>query len=291
MKTLVIRLNGGMGNQMFQYAFAKFLANQSDALLKIDKSLFDLAYVPETYRLNEFRIQPQFTSMWQNRIHRLLLSSKIPLTLREKICHLQGIEVVSGIPENNWAQPTRLLLGYFQYPEFFASSLEELRRDFELPIVEPRAAAYLKKIEASVSVAVHIRRGDYAQIPLFRNTLGVLSAEYYHSAISLMRDMAPNARFFFFTNDPDWVVGALRDEVHAGELITLGSGSKDTTEMALMRECNHFIVGNSTFSWWPAFLSERPAKIVIAPSPWFRGQVSGETLLMPECIRCAAEWE
>ena len=236
MKTLVMRLNGGMGNQMFQFAFAKFLANQSDAVLKIDKSLFDLAYVPETYRLNEFTIQPQFTSKWQNGIHKLLLSSKIPVALREKGSHLIGIEVVSGIPEKNWVQPTRLLFGYFQYPEFFSSSLEELRRDFELPIVEARAAAYLKKIQTSVSVAVHVRRGDYAQVPFFRNTLGVLSAEYYHSAISSMRDKVPNARFFFFTNDPDWVVGALRDEVQAGELVTLGSGSKDTTEMALMRD-------------------------------------------------------
>lgn len=292
MKTVVMRLNGGMGNQMFQYAFAKALAERYDATLELDTSVFDLPYVREAYRLDEFGIRPRFSSTWRNQFHRLLLSPRFPRPLRRLIVRLAGIKIVDRVKSVDGSQRTTLLVGYFQHPVFFANAIHALRKDFELPIAGAPAEACLDRIISEVSVAVHVRRGDYVEVPLFRDTLGVLSAEYYRKAIAEMRHRVPGARFFFFTNDPDWVERALLATMTDGELVRIGSGCNDTTELALMRACTHFIVGNSTFSWWPAYLSEAHEKTVIAPSPWFRcGDVADEDLVLPSWITCGSIWE
>jgi hypothetical protein len=185
-----------------------------------------------------------------------------------------------------------LLVGYFQYPQCFAEAVPALQHEFLLPAVGERAQAYLDEIRRHISVAVHVRRGDYAAVPQFRENLGVLSADYYRAAISMMRARTGSARFFFFTDDPDWVRRSLLPDIENSELVTLGAEAKDTTEMALMRACNHFIVANSTFSWWPAILGDAMDKIVIAPDPWFRGgEITGAELLLPDWVKCSAAWE
>lgn len=292
MKTVVMRLNGGMGNQMFQYAFAKALAKRAGATLLLDRSMFDLPYTPETYRLDAFDLAPRFTGRARNLLHRLLLSPKIPGGLRSALARLARTEIVDGHVQIAGNRSNVLLVGYYQYPQCFTDALPVLRHDFRLPIGGARARACLDRIRQGVSVAVHVRRGDYADVPLFRENLGVLSADYYRAAIAEARNRLGPARFFFFTNDPDWVSRSLLPGMADGELVSLGADGKDTTEMALMRACSHFIVANSTFSWWPALLGDAEDKTVIAPDPWFRGsEVTGEELLLPEWVKCRAIWD
>ena len=123
MKTVVMRLNGGMGNQMFQYAFAKALADRCGAALELDTSVFNLRHVPEAYRLDEFGMRPRFSSSWRNWVHRLLLSPKLPASLRRVIARLAGIEIVENVTSVDGTRPTVLLVGYFQHPAFFADAL------------------------------------------------------------------------------------------------------------------------------------------------------------------------
>jgi len=292
MTKVIMRLNGGLGNQMFQYAFAKSLAAQNGASLLLDASMFDLSYTPEKYRLDEFDLRAQFTANWRNQLHRLLLSPKLPETLRRLVTRLLRVEIVRDPERPSTSRATTLLVGYFQHPDAFMPMLDTLRQDFRFSIPGGLAQTYHDQIIACESVAVHIRRGDYVNVAQFRENLGVLSAAYYKTAIAQVSDRVNAPRFFVFTNDPDWVTEHILSDTTNAELVELGPNGRDITEMALMSACRHFIVGNSTFSWWPAVLAPNPEKVVIAPWPWFRASgVNAEQLNLPCWQKNIALWE
>lgn len=280
MKDVVIRLNGGLGNQMFQYAFAKATAREHGARLLVDRSLFDLPYIPERYRLDAFDLGPTFTGPLENLLTRMLLSPKLPKAVRDAALTILSTDIVDedelsalgatpGTGMGRAGFRRTFFVGYFQRFAAFAHMVDELRRDFHLPLPCAHMRQTLQAIEATESVAVHVRRGDYAKIPLFRDTLGVLSARYYAGALALMRERVANPKFFVFTDDPDWVRRELISESGDVGVVEPNPETTDLTDMALMRACAHFIVANSTFSWWPAFLAERSGKTVVAPKPWF----------------------
>jgi hypothetical protein len=146
---------------------------------------------------------------------------------------------------------------------------DELRNDFQRKLADGPIRETLQDIQRTQSVAVHVRRGDYANVPLFRGMLGVLSRRYYVRAFEMMRQRLQSPKFFVFTDDPDWA----RREIAIGHrdvtVVDTSGARTDLDDMTLMRACAHFIVANFTFSWWPAFLSQRPDKIVIAPNASF----------------------
>lgn len=281
-----------MGNQMFQYAYASALATQHSAQLWIDRSQFDLPHTPESYRLDEFPIDLAFTGQSRSLLHRALLSPKLPGPLKAALSFASNTKVVGedGIAE--LGNGSVLLFGYFQQPAFFAAHASALRDAFAFPLKGQKAREVRKRMEQSSSVAVHVRRGDYVTVAQFRDQLGVLSLDYYHAAMARIEAQVPAPRFFFFSNDLSWVEENLLPLTKSGELVALGDEASDTTEMALMSACDHFIVANSTFSWWPAFLSGVKDKIVLCPSPWFRGAPEvGTGLIMPDWQTLEPIWE
>lgn len=263
---------------MFQYAFGKAAAQKLGARLLIDKSMFDLPYIPEKYRLNAFDLELEFTSRGRNFVTRVLLSPKVPpgarrlmrKVLTTDVLHeAQAAAELGRMSTQPLSRRRMVLVGYFQTPSAFEHLADDLRRDFFIPVKSQGAKDTLDDIEASEAVALHVRRGDYVNVAEFREKLGVLDVGYYVPAMAFIRERVAKPKFFVFTNDPGWAekkLSAISDDV---VVVGPGKSGSDLEDMALMRACTHFIVSNSTFSWWPAFLANRPGKIVVSPNPWF----------------------
>lgn len=147
---------------------------------------------------------------------------------------------------------------------------------YSLPLSENSQILYedMKKYD---SIALHIRHGDYENFPQF----GLCTKEYYQNAIDLLGNEMDNPKFYIFTEDHDWAVENLEFNFPY-EIIRFSEKNNTTGRgyaelLKLMSLCNHFIIANSTFSWWGAFLSENKYKIIISPNPWFQDRTILET--------------
>jgi len=159
------------------------------------------------------------------------------------------------------------LEGFWQSEKYFADAVPTLRR--ELDFADPQRMAVaranvnaLRQLVRAPLVAVHVRRGDYA----LQRTQGLfhnLSANWF--ALAMSRFPA-HVEFLVFSDDPAWCKAHLpQSRVH------YSTGTDDLTDLAQMRACDGYIISNSTFSWWGAWLSDTPDPVVIAPdaSHWF----------------------
>ena len=271
---VTVGLNGGLGNQMFQYAAALGLATQQGRDIKIDLSFFahrkdrpyqlKLLKVPEDYPCKAppflARVAPMLVTRTICKIKRQMMQ------LRNFYCephfhfdpaffNLSGADV--------------RLTGYFQNPRYFvgAESLLRERFQFKSPFT-PTAADWVAKIAQSpCAVSVHLRRGDYCDSQ--NSTIHhLLDRGYYDRAMTLMQDLVGDkAEFFFFSDDPDFVTNTFADlsRVH----IVRSDPAAPWEDLFLMAKCRHNIIANSSYSWWGAWLNAAQDKRVIAPAQWF----------------------
>ncbi len=152
--------------------------------------------------------------------------------------------------------------GYLQSEKYFISNIDRLKRELtlkdELTGINARFSSIMK---FQNSVCVHIRRGDFVDVGGI-----VCSKEYYIGAVKYMAEKLENAVFYFFSNDIQWVKKNILFPV---EVTFIDENNPNYVELILMASCNHFIISNSTFSWWAQFLSGNKEKLVIAPDRWF----------------------
>jgi Glycosyl transferase family 11 len=282
---IVTRLMGGLGNQMFQYALGRRLAYDRRVPLKLDLSWFRDSSktgvdTSREYALDRWRIQASiataedlacFTGR-QSLLGRLGLS--FPPVVRERGPKFD--ERVLRVPS------TVHLTGYWQSEKYFRPIREMLLREFTLAAAPcPHAVAILSQAREVPAVAVHVRRGDYANHPHTNEYHGLCSIEYYQEAARRIAEQVPGATFFFFSDDPDWVRDNLKLDWPMIQ-VTHDGGCAPHEDMWLMSQCSHHIVANSSFSWWGAWLCQREDKIVIAPSQWFRNPKIDTSDLIPE---------
>jgi hypothetical protein len=150
------------------------------------------------------------------------------------------------------------LNGYFQSEKYFADYARQIRQDFTLKTngketIDP----------TTMSVGIHVRRGDYVTDPVHNQFHGLCPAEYYRKSIEFVKGKIGPCHFYLFSDDPQWAKDNL-----PGELVS-GNGRTDQEELLAMASCRHQIIANSSFSWWAAYLNPRLNKIVVAPQKWF----------------------
>ncbi len=265
--TCRILLSGGLGNQLFQYAFARSLALRSEAHLELDvESLFrvDRRY-RRSYELGIFMLPGDI---------RLVRGAGVVLRLRRRIVmRLQRCRPFTACAYVDEPRPLRFypeyarwrlernvaLTGYWQCSEYFRECADVLRADLQFRAPLPRAAlAVTSRMESEPSVAVHVRRVGYG------TTLGT---GYYSEAMRRMRLRTPGARFYVFGDDPEWWRGH-GDNGPDVDVVSTGGASADG-DFRLMTHCRHFIIANSSYSWWAAWLGRHPEKQIIAPAARF----------------------
>lgn len=283
---IVIRLWGGLGNQMFQYAFGFRMAKERNEELILDTRFFSEEFLEHNHRFTRQKPDilkfpltyistamteeiPRSVSFYQhkivNRMIRVLPFSSFPmgefkyikewpLKYSEKYMDIDGHNIYFD--------------GYWQCARYFDMCRNDLLSQFTRMHGTQAYQKVYDDVSSCNSIAVHIRRGDYCAHNNSFSNLYMLEKEYYDQTMSEATNQLRKPEFYFFSNDIEWV------KVNFGERDNYHyiSGAYDLTaldEMLLMSKCKHQIIANSTFSWWAAWLNTNKDKIVWVPDRWF----------------------
>ncbi len=246
---ITVKLMGGMGNQMFQYACGLSQATRLDTGLQLDTTLLGgkRKYVLDQWSLME--------------------ATCIGMT---PTVHENGMQYNRDINER--VKDGDCLHGYWQSKKYFEHVQGDLRKIFI-----PRHRPTLRLIPGGDSVAVHVRRDDYLVSP-HKEFHGLLPMSYYESAMNHIRQRIDNPKFFIFSEDVEWA----RQNFTSPDVMIVPRG-QEAEDIYLMSLCQHAITANSSFSWWGAFLGDHKTdRIVIAPSQWFQDAHTDYTDIVPD---------
>lgn len=284
---IIVRLAGGLGNQMFQYAAGKTLAHQFHTGLKLDSSSYKLDG-QRYFALNGLSISGEIATheevfqmkyegeVWWRRFLRKLCKQQLVLSdkvYKEPCFHYDSSFI-------NHCSPT-YIDGYWQSEKYFASIAGLIRTEFQPknPLQDEKKAIS-ERILSCNAVSIHIRRGDYISDLHIREVHGSLSLEYYQKAVSEMARRVGNPVFVVFSDDIAWVHRHFNLEYPT---IVVDHNNLDSAhvDLHLMSLCKCNILANSTFSWWGAWLNSNLDKIVIAPKKWFKNSNNNTKDLIP----------
>jgi hypothetical protein len=281
---ITVQLQGGLGNQMFEYACGRALAVKNDTDLVLDIGyLLDRTprknFTFRDYALDVFTISAQTVSRkkpyWQ------MLLTKV----KNKILKSKGIEKsFSYDPGVLSFGPSASLIGYWQSPKYFAGYEDVIRKDFALKEPLPaHSQQLLEEIKHTNSVAVHVRRGDFVDNPY--HDIG-LTPDYYSKGLAYIMEQYTIEKVYVFSDDIDWCKKNLHFSIgpaYGMVFVEKGhEGKHGEGNMILMSNCQHFIIPNSSFSWWAAWLGVHPDKTVIAPKRWFADSTIDTSDLIPK---------
>ncbi len=272
---IVVKLQGGLGNQMFQYACARRLANNNNTELCVDISAYQNmpdTDTPRHYELDCFAlnckiIDPKTINVvGSSAPNRFLIKSVINNLSKNKLHEYSNPsqtfdKKVLQLKDNYY------LVGWFQNEKYFKDIREIIIRDFSY-ITDPctESSKIIDKVKAQESVSLHVRRGDYVTNKFANKFHGVTNLEYYKLAIEKISESVPKPSFYVFSDDIEWCKKELKIS-HPTVFVTHNStGAED---LRIMKECKHNIIANSSFSWWGAWLNKNNQKVVIAPRVWF----------------------
>ncbi len=272
----IVRINSGLGNQMFQYAFSVAML-QFEPDTKVDISEFNYRKHHNGYELDRiFNIDPQYATIKETDrladVSKSLLSEIRRKFLKNKL-KTTGSLVIEQEPPVYKPQLLELkntyFIGFWQSEKYFISIADKILQEFTFKIpLDKTNAEIAEKIQNTNAVSIHFRRGDYLKKSRAHITSTVCTVDYYRRAITYIAEKTDNPYFFIFSDDMDWVKeNFILENAH---YINNNSGKNSYRDMQLMSLCKHNIIANSSFSWWGAWLNRSADKIVCAPEIWFR---------------------
>jgi len=280
---IIARLQGGLGNQMFQYAAAKSLASHHkvpfklEAITSLNKdrkrelslSAFDAPFsIASPHEVKKFIPIPK-------------LYRHIPAIFRAMTKNIYAEKHFHFDPAFFELGSEIFIDGFWQSPKYFEKIQEEIRRDF---VIKKEFITHLSnkisELHAVNSIGVHIRRGDLLN-PKTAAFHGVLPREYYYKGIELLSKEMQDPFFYFFSDDVEWVRSNI-DLPNRSEIISLSS----IEDFYLLSNCRNNIIANSSFSWWAGWLNANSRKTVVAPKHWFAvTSINTSDLIPPNWIR------
>ena len=274
---IITRLFGGAGNQLFQYAAGRALADRLGCDLVVDNR-----YVADSRDRGDC-----FAHFAKARFSRsdALPPAKADGLLRYALWRYLGgkprlfRERGLGFDDGFFDLPPGTYLhGYWQSERYFSPIAARLREDltFTTPLDPANAAMAARIADAKTPVSFHVRRGDY----LAAGAYAACTPDYYRDAAAQLSDKLGPLTCFIFSNDPGWA----RDNLDLGHEVVVVDINDETTghfDLHLQSLCAHHVIANSTFSWWAAWLNPSPDKQVIAPKHWFSGNALSNPDLLP----------
>lgn len=281
---IIMKIMGGLGNQLFTYAVGYSLAKRLNVDMILDKQIYDTSYTLRTCQLDEFNVV-YGKSLMSITLGRNKVMIKIYSRLHDlKLYHLlKAVKIdekeqfkIQELPTDS--KLNYHLRGYWQNYRYFDKYRHDLVQQFTVKkILNPELKKLINEVGTKQPIAMHIRRGDYKTFKGGK----CLSLTYYHEAIRKMKSLVGDERdILVFTDDTDFCKEAfngVRGILYVSDMLAL----TDVEEFNLMTQCSHFIIANSSFSWWAAYLCEMPDKVVIAPvvDMW------GPDFYLPEWIK------
>lgn len=282
---MIIRITGGIGNQMFQYALKMKLDSNLNQKGKIDTRFYQKSSVHNGFELNKvFGIQ---AATYDGPVRSL--ADQFPLFY--KMCFRFGIRSLKTahhlIEIRTCFRPDVLTLhekdvyidGYWQSEEYFQDIEDKVRRAFQFSAFTEQENLHLEKIiKEKQSVSLHVRRGDYVGVSRF---VSLGKTDYYQKAVEYIKSNVGNPLFVVLSDDINWCRENL--SLPADSIfVTWNQRNKSYRDMQIMSICKHNIIANSSFSWWGAWLNSNPKKLVIAPSRFFNGNVEDDSHIIPK---------
>lgn len=278
---IITKIGGGMGNQMFQYAIGRSLSIKNNTKLGLYlEALLDRSYKSKytfrNYDLDIFNVDAEivdrsmipFMQKYYNkgfvsfiiRSVRFILRNffKIKIKGREKNFSFDNsiLQLEDGV----------CLEGCWQNEKYFIDISDIIRKDFTLKYLLPDNIKNLMDvIKKENSLCLHIRRGDYVGDKNFEN----VTKEYYDKAILYISKKTKIDKIYVFSDDIKWCEDNMKFEYPVMFVGDEYSGKKAEGHHILMRSCSNFIIPNSTYAWWAAWLSDNKDKIIVVPEQWF----------------------
>lgn len=275
---IIVKLMGGMGNQLFQYALGRALSLRHNTEFKMDLSFLhdhtspkEPGFVHRNYDLDVFNVKEQFASAeevarlkkrwFNNKKADLLLKGLLgikPTYFREP--HFQFTPAVFSLGKDVY------LDGYWQTEKYFIAYEAIIREDltFRKPL-SAGSAAMQQTINNCEAVCVHVRRSDFVTNPMH----GAMGTDYFSRGAGIIAEKIANPHFFLFSDDIEWCEANLTFPFPVTFVSNEYAGEKVSEYLQLMSSCRHFLLSNSSFSWWAAWLSRHTDKQVVAPKKWF----------------------
>lgn len=288
---VVGKIIGGLGNQMFQFVFYKYLSELKCMDLYLDINSFDGYKLHNGYELDKvFNINQSFVNA--NDVKKLKSSFDFLFRVENKIFNKNFLFGATHYKENKFRidkdlflqnKPNFYVEGYFQTCMYALQLKEDVKKVFSFNTILDNKEKAL--VEKKNSISIHIRGGDYLQNQKDKKLFGdICNYEYYKESIEFIRSKIDNPTFIVFSDDTDYAKKMMR-----GIDFNLVNWNKDENsyrDMFLMSQCKHNIIANSSFSWWGAYLNINSDKIVIAPKKWFNNkQISQKSIVPAEWIR------
>lgn len=291
---IYLQMSGRLGNQFFRYAAARALQIKYYPAEKIvinyqqkvngDSSFYNML---RDYNVQDFEedsagsVLAHHTSLSQKLIcfpYLVGMKKFKPEQMNEQVKYEQQWEKllnkygVYWFRRGGWklsksSQKDKFLSGNFEDPIYFDDVRETIVKEFtpKHPIIE-KNIDLLNQITSTNSICISVRRGDFESNSTFKSLHSLCTKDYFLTAIEKIKCIVENPVLFMFSDDIQWV----RENVNTGCLTYYEDGTDPVWEkLRLMSACKHFIISNSTFSWWVQYLSRNEDKIVVSPSRWF----------------------
>ncbi|NVJ88626.1 MAG: alpha-1,2-fucosyltransferase [Flavobacteriaceae bacterium] len=251
---IIVRILGGLGNQMFQYAYARALS-LNGYNVQLDISKFKKYKLHGGYQLDKYKIESTSANSFT------IFLGKIGVKPAKKEKSLLFNKDFKSLKGNEYVK------GYFQTEKYFKEIRETLLSEF---VIKQKLSSKTKKIEQQIlalknTCSLHIRRGDYISDEKANKVHGTCDLDYYDRAIKIINKKYSEITFFIFSDDISWTQENLKVE----KAVFVDVKSIPHEDLYLMSLCKHNITANSSFSWWGAWLNKNEHKTVIAPKKWF----------------------
>ncbi|MVF12933.1 alpha-1,2-fucosyltransferase [Ketobacter sp. MCCC 1A13808] len=286
---IILQLNGGLGNQLFQYAAALAASKKYHRPILIETSMLQTDSL-RNLEIDKLSIPGLAAYKHDNSLFECILKFKVLKKVMfyfSRIFHLKFVYVEHSFNyDPNFFRAiketkTIFLFGYFQSYRYFTRIRRELRASFLPNKISDISKPLQKEIQESMSVSLHVRRGDYVSSKETNDFHGVCSLEYYDAAISYIQNNVLNPTIYVFSDDLDWVQNNMQIPC-SHVFVDHAFSNNHFDDFSLMMACKHNIIANSSFSWWAAWLNDYPEKIVICPDKWFASKKIVTTDLIPE---------
>lgn len=267
---IVIKITGGLGNQMFQYAAAKSISIEKKQKLFLDIDSFN-SYALHKYGLHHFALRANIFKKPSNLKKRIIKFfgnkqkyKEVDFSFNSNFFYLKGSPLI--------------LVGYFQSELYFRKYEKEIREDFQIvSALKPITLKTIDFIKSVNAVSIHFRRGDYIGNSIHETD----KTEYYKVAMKNVESKVENPVYFIFSDDINWVRENFETSFET-HYIDFNDSESNYEDLKLMSSCKHNIIANSSFSWWGAWLNSNPDKIVIAPQKWFGDETLNYKDIIPQ---------
>lgn len=271
---IIIKIGGGLGNQLFQYALGRNLALTGNKEVKFDLSWFN-TYKERKYKLDHFNTVTEIgtkseikaVKKYGKKYGRLAFLHN-RLFIDDSI-YIKQKDAADFDPKIFQINRSVYLDGIWHSEKYFKQIEDSVRKEVKLKNHPHEGFEEIaERMGRENSVSLHVRRGDYLTMSKAIKTMNVCSIEYYNEAVKIIASKVKNPIFFVFSDDINWAKENLK--LNFPVFFVSNKVIPDYEELILMSKCKHNIIANSSFSWWGAWLNMNHNKIVILPKNWFK---------------------